>query len=353
MRYLRLSLCFGGTLCNLSRDSGHGPWGPIVLGPSVLTLAGVRCRAPRHARLGARNPRYTARRALHFARHRLLVRLRRSPAAASAACRRDPRPPAAAIHARRAASVRCCRRSEAEREHQGRRRRRRPAQHLAHIISAGHDSRRPSCHVWRMGDISCSGPREGQESVVLELARAARATQVLANERQESDETDVADDLSSSASRDHPLARAGAATEWLDDVGVLASTRCQGAAAEDTREREESSGTATPSTCCSVAGTSRAQLHTPLGEGTTPTATAVATEWLDDVGVSNQGGPTVQTSTSAPAWVNAFADVTVSRVASTGTSSACQSHDDDKPVHDDMVQRCICSCFIFVGSLFY
>ena len=111
----------------LNRDSGHGPWGPIVLKPSVLTLAGVRCRAPRHARLGARNPRYTARRALHFARHRLLVRLRRSPAAASAACRRDPRPPAAAIHARRAASVRCCRRSEAEREHQGRRRRRRPA----------------------------------------------------------------------------------------------------------------------------------------------------------------------------------------------------------------------------------
>ena len=211
----------------------------------------------------------------------------------------------------------------------------------------------PSCHVWRMGDISCSGPREGQELVVLELARAARATQVLANERQESDETDVADDLSSSASRDHPLARAGAATEWLDDVGVLASTRCQGAAAEDTREREESSGTATPSTCCSVAGTSRAQLHTPLGEGTTPTATAVATEWLDDVGVSNQGGPAVQTSTSAPAWVNAFADVTVSRVASTGTSSACQSHDDDMPVHDDMVNRCICSCFIFVGSLFY
>ena len=283
--------------------------------------------------------------------------VRRLPPRSTTTSRCYPRI-AAAIHgapnARRAASVRCCRRSEAEREHQGRRRRRRPAQHLAHIISAGHDSRRPSCHVWRMGDISCSGPREGQESVVLELARAARATQVLANERQESDETDVADDLSSSASRDHPLARAGAATEWLDDVGVLASTRCQGAAAEDTREREESSGTATPSTCCSVAGTSRAQLHTPLGEGTTPTATAVATEWLDDVGVSNQGGPTVQTSTSAPAWVNAFADVTVSRVASTGTSSACQSHDDDEPVHDDMVQRCICSCFLgFLGSLFY
>ena len=146
----------------LNRDSGHGPWGPIVLGPSVLTLAGVRCRAPRHARLGARNPRYTARRALpsHFARRRLLVRLRRSPAAASAACRRDPRPPAAAIHARRAASVRCCRRSEAEREHQERRRRRRPAQHLAHIISAGHDSRRRlrvTCGGWGISAVQDRG----------------------------------------------------------------------------------------------------------------------------------------------------------------------------------------------------
>ena len=102
--------------------------------------------------------------------------VRRLPPRSTTTSRCYPRI-AAAIHgapnARRAASVRCCRRSEAEREHQGRRRRRRPAQHLTHIISAGHDSRRPSCHVWRMGDISCSGPREGQESVVLELARAA------------------------------------------------------------------------------------------------------------------------------------------------------------------------------------
>ena len=150
----------------------------------------------------------------------------------------------------------------------------------------------------------------------------------------------VDNDLRSAASRDLTLGRARAATEWLDDVGVLADTGCQGAATENTRKREEKSDAATAtmdwmvtsrgeatahglgassaatlglddgSVCCSVSDTNRAQLYTPCGEGyrdpsvptllspkgTTPTATGVSTEWLDDVGISDCE-PAAQTST--------------------------------------------------------
>ena len=89
--------------------------------------------------------------------------VRRLPPRSTTTSRCYPRI-AAAIHgapnARRAASVRCCRRSEAEREHQERRRRRRPAQHLAHIISAGHDSRRRlrvTCGGWGISAVQDRG----------------------------------------------------------------------------------------------------------------------------------------------------------------------------------------------------
>ena len=162
-----------------------------------------------------------------------------------------------------------------------------------------HDSREAlSCVTW-MGDDSCSGPREGPEQSVLEPARA-----VLTNARTHMEIGESVDnDLRSAASRDQTLGRARAATEWLDDVGVLADTGCQGAATEDTRKREESDAA---------------------------TATGVTTEWLDDVGVSDQPGPAVQASTGAPAWVNAFGldDVGISDCEPAAQRSTGEPYDD-------------------------
>jgi len=111
------------------------------------------------------------------------------------------------------------------------------------------------------------------------------------------------------ANRDQTLGPARSAdTEWLDDAGVPANTRCEGAATALTTDSGEV--------------TWRGEA-TAIGLG----PPGVTTEWLDDVGVSDKGGPAVQTSTStsAPAWVNAFADVTLELVdASLGTRWDCQ-----------------------------
>ena len=171
--------------------------------------------------------------------------------------------------------------------------------------------------VKEMGDINCSGPREGPWPSFLEPTCAVReAREWLASASDQGDESDT-ENGSAAASRDQTLGRARAAdTEWLDDAGVPANTRCEGAATALTTEGKPGEATALG-------------LGPPgAATGGRLSATGVTTEWQDDVGVSDQGGPAVQTSTStsAPAWVNAFANVTIELVdASLGSRRwACQ-----------------------------
>ena len=160
-----------------------------------------------------------------------------------------------------------------------------------------------------MGDVNCSGPREGPWPSCLEPTCTVRgAREWLASAREQGGESDT-EDGSAVASRDQTLGPARSAdTEWLDDAGVPANTRCEGAATALTTDSGEV--------------TWRGEA-TAIGLG----PPGVTTEWLDDVGVSDKGGPAVQTSTStsAPAWVSAFADVTLELVdASLGTRWDCQ-----------------------------
>ena len=117
-------------------------------------------------------------------------------------------------------------------------------------------------------------------------------------------------------------AESSADTEWLDDAGVPANTRCEGAATVLTTD----SGALQPAVTSRGEATAIGLGPPGAATGGRLGATGVTTEWLDDVGVSDQGGPANQTSTStsAPAWVNAFADVTLELVdASLGTRWDC------------------------------
>jgi len=117
-------------------------------------------------------------------------------------------------------------------------------------------------------------------------------------------------------------AESSADTEWLDDAGVPANTRCEGAATVLTTD----SGALQPAVTSRGEATAIGLGPPGAATGGRLGATGVTTEWLDDVGVSDQGGPANQTSTStsAPAWVNAFADVTLELVdASLGRRWDC------------------------------
>jgi len=177
---------------------------------------------------------------------------------------------------------------------------------------------------------------------------------------------------------DHTVQAAAVTTEWLDDVrvsdqgGPAVKTRtslsASDASADVTLERVVTGLSLASATSGSDVTSSEFQAYDSLPDGVHgvsqdkwrggsdsvhAAATAAATEWLDDVGVSdqgckggrgvhgvaasNQGGPKVKTSTSALDWVIAFKDVayedeTQGRddpvLTSTSTSSACKTHDD-------------------------
>ena len=125
---------------------------------------------------------------------------------------------------------------------------------------------------------------------------------------------------------DQTLDRASSdATEGLDDTGIPANNRCEGAATEDTRERGGGSGAATATTASE--GGRRGEEDAPepatgLGKVDLVAVQGRAqesadTEWLDDVGVARAGAADTE-------WLD---DVGVSRECARHHVSAAAADD--------------------------